>query len=96
MLKQKEINLNRVKVRAFSLSLQHGVLLIAVAPRGFVMCGYLDINMAEKLKDAACVVRGVTTIEELLQKPVVRLSAQAQALGVPCGMSGRDALEKML
>ncbi|MBU4306022.1 MAG: YunC family protein [Candidatus Omnitrophica bacterium] len=35
-------------------------------------------------------------MEELLQKPVVRLTAQARTLGVACGMSGREALEKML
>ncbi len=67
-----------------------------MAPKGYVMCGYLDINTAEKLNDVACVVSGVKTVEELLSKPVVKLTSQAQKLGICLGAFGKDALTKML
>jgi len=34
-------------------------LLLVVAERGFVMCGFLDVDVAERLGVAAAVVSGV-------------------------------------
>ncbi len=34
-------------------------LLLIKADTGFIMCGYLNIETAEKLNDAACIVKGV-------------------------------------
>ncbi len=76
--------------------LNNANLILAVAPKGFLMCGYLDMEAAEGLKDAACIVSGVKTVDDLLNKPVVKLTTQAQKLGIELGMSGRTALEKMI
>jgi len=70
-------------------------LIIASARCGFIMCGYLNIAIAEKLGDAACIVSGVSTIEELLAKPVVKLTKQAEEIGICLGDTGQQALEKM-
>ena len=42
------------------------------------------------------VVRGVNTLEELLDKPVTDVSAAAAKLGAKPGMSGREALRLFL
>jgi len=90
-----EVLINDAKVKTVVFSLPHASLIIAAAPSGFVMCGYLDIAAAEKIGDAACVVGGVKTVDELLNKPVVKLTKQARELGITTGMSGRDALRHM-
>ena len=81
---------------AYTIALQAAALVLVSAPKGFVMCGFLDIAAAEKLSAAACVVTGIQNPAELLDHPVVRLSAPAAALGITVGMSGRDALERMV
>ena len=81
---------------AYTIQLNPAPLVLVNAPQGFVMCGFLDIAAAEKLQAAACVVTGIKNPAELLAKPVVRLTPQAAALGIAVGMSGREALEKML
>lgn len=90
------VNIGNDVIETLVVKLNNANLIIATAPKGFLMCGYLDIAMAEKIKDAACIVTGVKTVEELLNKPVVKLTPEAQKLGITLGMSGRDALEKMI
>ncbi|MBI4845174.1 MAG: DUF1805 domain-containing protein [Candidatus Omnitrophica bacterium] len=93
---EKSFKLNNVQIDAFEIRMPRANLILAVAPKGFVMCGYLDILIAEKLQDAACVVTGVKSVEELLLKPIVKMTPQAKELGIALGISGKTALEKML
>jgi uncharacterized protein YunC (DUF1805 family) len=67
-------------------------LIVISAKKGFVMCGYLNIETAEKLGDAACMVRGVSTFEDVLSAKVAAASSKAKELGVKEGMSGKEAL----
>ena len=78
------------------IELNNANLILVKAPKGFLMCGYLDIAIAEKLQDAACVIQGVKTVEELLNSPVVKLTRYAQKLGITINMSGRQALERLI
>lgn len=70
-------------------------LLALRAEKGFIMCGYLDTGAAETLGDAAAKVKGVQTFEDMLQAPVVEVTAKARELGVEPGMTGKEVLEKM-
>lgn len=67
------------------------ILLIQTAG-GFLGCGYFDVAVANRLGDAAAIVTGVKTFDDMLAAPVVRLSEAAQAAGVREGMTGREAL----
>ena len=89
------ITLRGKPVDTIVIPLPHANLVLAVAPKGFVMCGYLDIHIAEKFQDAACIVRGVKTAEDLLSAAVVSVTPAAARLGVNVGDTGRTALEKM-
>ncbi|WP_456474058.1 YunC family protein [Candidatus Pyrohabitans sp.] len=71
-------------------------LIVIKAERGYLMCGYLNTEVAEKLGDAAAVVRGVNTFDEMLEKEVSEVTGAAEALGIRRGMKGVEALERML
>jgi len=68
-------------------------LLLVVAERGFVMCGFLNVEAAEKLDVAAAVVSGVKSFEDVLNANVKAATSKAEALGVSVGMKGADALK---
>jgi len=71
-------------------------LIFITAPGGYVMCGYLNREAAEKFGDKACAVTGISSIEQMLAAPVAWVSAAAQEKGIQTGMKVSDALEKFL
>ncbi|MGQ9538301.1 MAG: YunC family protein [Candidatus Bathycorpusculaceae bacterium] len=70
-------------------------LLLIVAEKGFVMCGFLNIEAAERLGVAAAMVSGVKTFEDVLNAEVKAATTKAKSLGVTLGMHGADALKNM-
>ncbi|MEM3596670.1 MAG: DUF1805 domain-containing protein [Candidatus Bathyarchaeia archaeon] len=70
-------------------------LLVVVADKGFVMCGFLNVEAAERLGVAAAMVSGVKTFEDVLRSSVKAVTSGAGALGVRVGMSGEEALKCM-
>jgi uncharacterized protein YunC (DUF1805 family) len=92
----RDIDLGGRKASGFHIDLLGVPLLVARGGKGFVMCGYLNVAAADKFGQAAAVVKGVKTLDELLAKPVTDVSAAAAALGVKPGMTGRQALEILL
>jgi uncharacterized protein YunC (DUF1805 family) len=70
-------------------------LLLIIGEKGFVMCGFLNIESAEKLSVAAAVVSGVKTFEDVLNGQVKAVTSKAKNLGVEVGMIGADALKHM-
>jgi uncharacterized protein YunC (DUF1805 family) len=67
-------------------------VLLIKAVGGFLGCGYFDVSVANRVGDAAAIVTGVKTLDEMLAAPVVRLSDRARECGVREGMTGREAL----
>lgn len=70
-------------------------LLLITSEKGFVMCGFLNIESAEKLAVAAAVISGVKTFEDVLNGQVKAATTKAKSLGVEVGMKGSDALKRM-
>jgi uncharacterized protein YunC (DUF1805 family) len=70
-------------------------LLLITAEKGFVMCGFLNTEAAEKLGVAAAVVSGVKSFEDVLNAQVKTATSKAKSLGVEVGMKGVDALKHM-
>lgn len=95
-MRKIEIKIKDKFVTGFEINLFKANLVLVKAPKGFVSCGYLDLNTAEKLSDAGCLVRGVTSIEDLLKAKIAGLTSLAAALGIKNGMTGQEALELML
>ncbi|MEM2147438.1 MAG: DUF1805 domain-containing protein [Candidatus Bathyarchaeia archaeon] len=71
-------------------------LLLIVAEKGFVMCGFLNIEAAERLGVAAAMVSGVKTFEDVLNAEVKAVTSKAKSLGVQLGTRGSEALKRML
>jgi uncharacterized protein YunC (DUF1805 family) len=92
----KNFEFNKKHVQSVEIPLQNAVLVMLITKKGYIICGYLNIQTAEKLGDAACVITGIKNTEELLSGRVVNLTSKARKLGIKPGMSGRQALLKLL
>jgi uncharacterized protein YunC (DUF1805 family) len=95
-MKIPQFHINGRDVQGLEIALPGGnTLVVAVADKGYVMCGYLNLQAAQKFNDAAAIVRGVKTVEDLLAAPIAEVTPAAAALGVSPGMTGREALAKL-
>lgn len=68
-------------------------LLVISGSKGCLSCGYLSMASFERNGDAAAIVRGVDTYDDMLVAKVQEVSQLASELGVEPGMSGQQALE---
>lgn len=85
---------------AVTVRLPKTTLLSVSNDKGYIMCGALDIGLLNaKLKDRGIVAGravGVKTIKELLEAPLESVTFEAERLGIHPGLSGKDALLKMV
>jgi uncharacterized protein YunC (DUF1805 family) len=70
-------------------------LLVIKAPKGVMGCGYLNIETFNRTGEAAVIVRGVNTHEDMLNAKVVAASDAARALDIEPGITGAEALQKL-
>ena len=70
-------------------------LLLLIAEKGFVMCGFLNVEGAERLGVAAAMVSGVKTFDDVLEAQVKAVTSKAKSFGVEVGMKGAEALKRM-
>ena len=68
-------------------------LLVIIGEKGFIMCGFLNIDVAERLGVAAATVSGVKSFDDVLKAEVRAATSKAEVLGVKRGMSGYEALK---
>jgi uncharacterized protein YunC (DUF1805 family) len=71
-------------------------LLLLIAEKGFVMCGFLNVEAAERLGVAAAMVSGVKTFDDVLEAQVKAVTGKAKSFGVEVGMKGAEALKRMV
>jgi uncharacterized protein YunC (DUF1805 family) len=69
--------------------------------KGLVGCGIYDIRSANEFSLAVAIARGTPAKplrdpEDLFEAKILEVSNAAEALGVAPGMTGREAVEKML
>ncbi len=95
-MKSIDVEINGKKASGLEVALPKAPLVLATGKDGFVMCGYLNIEAADKLGVAAAMVRGVATVDDLLKASVQAVSKAAAEKGAAVGMTGRDALAKFL
>lgn len=74
--------------------------MAVTAEKGYIMCGALDVALLnEKLKERKIIAGravGVRTIEQLLEAPLESVTTEAEAIGIKAGMTGKEALLKMV
>lgn len=70
-------------------------LVILVGRRAFVACGFLNVELAEKLGIPCARVTGVRSVEDVLEKEVQQVTSKAKELGVIEGVKVREVLDKL-
>ena len=89
----KTVNIKGRDVLGVEIKFPKANLVVLSAEKGYIMCGYLNIEASEKFNEAACVVTGVKTIEELLEGKIVKLTSLAKKFGIKEMMTAKEALE---
>jgi len=67
-------------------------LLLIVGPKGFLGCGYIDVETCNKTSEACAIVTGVKTTDDMKIAEIRKVSKAAEKLGIKVGMKGSDAL----
>jgi len=70
-------------------------LVILIGEKGFAMCGFLDIQVAEKLGVVAARVPGVKSVEDMLGKEIASVTSKARELGLVNGVRLLDVADKL-
>jgi uncharacterized protein YunC (DUF1805 family) len=60
------------------------------------MCGYLNLKVAEKCKDVAIKITGVSSIQEALKAKVHSSTSVAQRLGMVKGKPIKEILKEVV
>ena len=89
---EEEIILNGEKFTAVKVQWPGAPLLIIYGQNGFIGCGYINLETAERLGAAFALVTGVKCFEDMLNQPVKAVSSAAESLQVTPGMTGKEAL----
>jgi len=71
-------------------------LVMIIGQTGFIMCGFLNMEAAEKLNVTAATVSGVKTFDDVLEAEVKAVTSKAERKGIKVGMKGRDAVKLLL
>ncbi|MDH7595519.1 MAG: YunC family protein [Candidatus Bathyarchaeia archaeon] len=71
-------------------------LLVVIGKTGFVMCGFLNIEAAEKLNVVAAMVSGVRTFEDVLKADIKVVTSKAKMRGISVGMKGEEAIRLLI
>jgi len=95
-MEKKIIELDKGQSEGFLIDLNNAPLILIKARKGYVMCGYLNINAANKLGDIAGKVTGVKSFEDVLNAEIVEISDNAKKIGLTVGMKGKEFLNKLM
>lgn len=93
MLKHKKIKIGKIYIEAVLFRLSCKNLIILKGSKGYVMCGYLNLKVAERFNDVAAKIIGVSTIKEALKAQVNSCTRFARKLGIYKGQSIKDVLK---
>ncbi len=80
-------------VEGLVFSLGKHNLVVLKGQKGYVMCGYLNMEAAEKFSEVAVQIKGVATLEDVLAAEVFACTSAAEKLGIHKGQPIKDVLE---
>ncbi len=93
MIEIDSINIHGKTFETLKIDLDPAPLILIKGQKGFLMCGYLNMEAADKLGAVAASTSGVKTVQDLLTKQISKISVKAKELGVREGMTGEEALK---
>ena len=88
----KRIELETGHVEGFHVDLGTAPLIVIKARRGYVMCGYLNMDTANRLGDIAGKVSKVNSYDDVLNAELTEVSEKAREMGLKKGITGREFL----
>ncbi|MFP3318440.1 MAG: DUF1805 domain-containing protein [Thermoplasmata archaeon] len=91
----EQINLKGETALGIKVEMNNAPLILIKVRKGFIMCGYLNIEAASSLGDIAGRIRGVKDFKDLLDGKVVEVTEGARKLGLMPGITGREFLERL-
>ncbi len=91
----EQIDLEKGSAIGLKMDMENAPLLLIRAGCGFVMCGYLNMEIANKLGDVAVKVTGVRNFDDVLKAKASDVSEKAKKIGITPGMGAEEALNKM-
>jgi uncharacterized protein YunC (DUF1805 family) len=90
-----QIKINDIIFDSYKIPTQNTNVLMISGKNGFLACGYINIEVANKRNDVCAIVTGVKNLNDMLEAEVIKVSNAAIAAGILIGMKGKDALLKM-
>ncbi|MCG1021739.1 YunC family protein [Sutcliffiella horikoshii] len=100
MIEMTPITIEGHTFTAITVKLPKTNFMAVTSDKGYIMCGALDVGLLNaKLKDRKIIAGravGVRTIEQLIEAPLESITYEAENVGIKVGMSGKDALLRML
>ncbi len=91
----EKLSIGACEFEAYRIPTVSSAILFIKGTKGFLACGYFNIETADKLGEVVAIVTGVKNFDDMLKAEVRKVSATAAAAGIKTGMSGREALEMM-
>lgn len=94
------IEIDGIHFTGIQVELPKTNLLMISNEIGYIMCAALDVNLLnEYLSDRKIVAgraKGVRTVEQLLDAPLEKITDASRTYGWEVGMTGREALLKIV
>jgi len=89
----RKIKVGKKCIQAILIKLSSKNLIILLGGKGYVMCGYLNLSVANKFKEVAVKITGVSSITDSLCAKVHSATHAAKQLGIHKGQPIRDVLK---
>ncbi len=95
-MKVKEVYLDGIRLIGIEISLPNSPPLILIrGKRSFAMCGFLNVEAADRVGVAAVMSSGVNSVEDLMEAPVRGATSKALEMGAKIGEKVSDSLRRM-
>jgi uncharacterized protein YunC (DUF1805 family) len=94
MFEIEKIEIGGKSFQAMKSTIPEGAppLILIKGAKGYVMCGYLNIEAAEKFGSAAAIVSGVKTFDDVLNAQIKASTTKAKQLGLEPGKVVKDVI----
>jgi uncharacterized protein YunC (DUF1805 family) len=93
MIITETLHTRRGAIEAVCVTLQSKNFIVLRGAKGYVMCGYLNMDAANKFNDVAVKITGVASIEDALKTTAAEVSIAAAAMGIKVGQPVKEILE---
>lgn len=93
MIISRKINLGKKSLQAHLIKLSPKNLIVIRGTKGYVMCGYLNMAAANKFRDVAIKIVGISSIKQALETKAYSVSKAAKDKGIFKGQAIKDILK---